>query len=75
MNASINSSGVVETPARRPFKMPVEAGIFLVLVAIALAFEALGWIVRGESFLGNSQRLVIIVLQVSIVGLLAIGVT
>ncbi|WP_199228788.1 ABC transporter permease [Azospirillum sp. TSH100] len=75
MNASVNSSGVVETPARRPFKMPVEAGIFLVLVAIALAFEALGWMVRGESFLGNSQRLVIIVLQVSIIGLLAIGVT
>src|SRR5687768_8531853 len=35
----------------------------------------IGWSVRGASFLFNGQRLLVMVLQVSIVGLLAIGVT
>ena len=35
----------------------------------------IGWQVRGASFLVNGQRLLVMVLQVSIVGLLAIGVT
>jgi inositol transport system permease protein len=52
-----------------------DAGIFLVLVGIAVLFEAIGWSVRGASFLFNAQRLLVMVLQVSIVGLLAIGVT
>jgi inositol transport system permease protein len=52
-----------------------EAGIFLVLIGIALAFEGLGWSVRGTSFLFSGQRLLVMVLQVSIIGLLAIGVT
>jgi inositol transport system permease protein len=52
-----------------------EAGIFLVLIGIALAFEVLGWSVRGTSFLFSGQRLLVMVLQVSIIGLLAIGVT
>jgi inositol transport system permease protein len=52
-----------------------EAGILLVLMAIALVFEAVGWSVRGASFLFNGQRLLVMVLQVSIIGLLAIGVT
>ncbi len=60
---------------RRPFRLPTEANILFVLVGIALIFEALGWTLRGQSFLLNEQRLLIILLQVSIVGLLAIGVT
>ena len=52
-----------------------EAGILLVLFGIALVFEAAGWSVRGASFLGNGQRLLVMVLQVSIIGLLAVGVT
>ena len=52
-----------------------EAGIFLVLIAIAVGFEGLGWGVRGASFLFSGQRLLVMVLQVSIIGLLAIGVT
>src|SRR5688500_12193854 len=35
----------------------------------------IGWSVRGASFLFNGQRLLEMVLQVSIIGLLAIGVT
>ncbi|WP_428374440.1 ABC transporter permease [Lichenicoccus sp.] len=60
---------------RRPRKLPVEASILGVLVGIALIFELLGWTLRGQSFLGNPSRLLIIILQVSIVGLLAVGVT
>ncbi|MBE7201709.1 MAG: ABC transporter permease [Parafilimonas terrae] len=56
-------------------RLPSEAGILIVLIGIALFFEILGWGVRGQSFLGNPQRLLVMVLQVSIVGLIAIGVT
>ena len=52
-----------------------EAGILLVLFGIALVFEAVGWSVRGASFLFSGQRLLVMVLQVSIIGLLAVGVT
>jgi ribose/xylose/arabinose/galactoside ABC-type transport system permease subunit len=47
----------------------------LVLVGIALVFEILGWIFVGSSFLANQQRLSIIILQVSVIGILAVGVT
>jgi inositol transport system permease protein len=56
-------------------KLPLEASILLVMVGIALIFELLGWTLRGQSFLFNSSRLLIIILQVSTTGLLAIGVT
>ena len=44
-------------------------------MGIALVFEAVGWGVRGASFLFSGQRLLVMVLQVSIIGLLAVGVT
>jgi inositol transport system permease protein len=59
----------------RTRRLSSDAGIFLVLVGIAVLFEALGWQVRGASFVFNGQRLLVMVLQVSIIGLLAIGVT
>ena len=65
----------IAAPTARRWALPTEASILLVLVGIALLFEVLGWAVRGQSFLLNPQRLMIIILQVSIIGLLAIGVT
>jgi len=59
----------------KPRRLSRDTGIFLVLVGIVVLFEALGWGVRGTSFLLNGQRLLVMVLQVSIIGLLAIGVT
>src|SRR5262249_58990473 len=59
----------------RKRRLSKEAGILLVLVGIALAFEIAGWYVRGASFLFSGQRLLVMVLQVSIIGLLAVGVT
>ena len=45
------------------------------LVGIALVFEVLGWIFVGQSFLANPQRLTIMILQVSVIGIIAVGVT
>lgn len=62
-----------DRPARR--KLPPEASILLVLLGIALVFELLGWIFVGQSFLMNKQRLIVMILQVSVIGIIAIGVT
>ncbi len=63
-------------PARsRRHRVPPELSIFLVLVGIALIYEILGWIFVGQSFLMNSQRLTIMILQVSVIGIIAVGVT
>lgn len=56
-------------------KLPPEANIFLVLVGIALFFELLGWIFVGQSFLMNQQRLTVMILQVAVIGIIAVGVT
>ena len=45
------------------------------MFGIALVFEALGWWIIGESFLLNEQRLRIIILQMSVIGIIAVGVT
>ena len=66
---------VAAEPKRGRRRLPNELGIFVVLIGIALLFEILGWGIRGQSFLGNPQRLLVMILQVSIVGLIAIGVT
>lgn len=64
---------------------PQELNVLVALIVIVAAFEILGRLLIGDSFLFNTrdnidtlfnqQRLSIIILQVSIVGVLAIGVT
>ncbi len=64
---------------------PQELNVLVALIVIVAAFEILGRLLMGDSFLFNTrdnidtlfnqQRLSIIILQVSIVGVLAIGVT
>jgi inositol transport system permease protein len=64
---------------------PPEAGVFIALVLIVVVFEVLGRLVMGDSFLFNTRenvegifnqaRLQIIILQVSIIGIIALGVT
>jgi inositol transport system permease protein len=63
----------VETAKRRSW--PPELNILLGLIVIGAVFEGLGWMVRGESFLLNPARISIIILQVSVVGIIAVGVT
>lgn len=65
--------------------LPPELNVFIALVLIIGAFELLGHLLMGDSFLFNTrenidtlfnhQRLNIIILQVSIIGILALGVT
>ena len=55
--------------------LPKDTGIFLVLIGVALIFEALGWMMQGQTFIFNAPRLFIIVLQMAIIGIMAIGVT
>ncbi|MEZ5724440.1 MAG: ABC transporter permease [Paracoccaceae bacterium] len=65
--------------------LPAEAGVAIALVLIVVAFELLGRLLMHDSFLFNTRenvpgifnqaRLQIIILQVSIIGIIAIGVT
>jgi inositol transport system permease protein len=66
-------------------RWPNEMNVFLALIAIVLIFEGLGYALMGQSFLFdsgdrfdsifNEQRLKIIILQVAIVGIIALGST
>ena len=80
---SNGTGGLTDDPTKRS-RAP-ELNVLAALVLIVFAFEMLGWLVVGDSFLFNTrdnvetlfnqQRLQIIILQVSIVGIIAIGVT
>jgi inositol transport system permease protein len=59
----------------RKRRLPPEINILAVLIGIALVYEVLGWILVGQSFLMNPQRLTIMILQVSVIGIIAVGVT
>jgi inositol transport system permease protein len=75
--------GLTYDPRKRA--RPPELNIFLALVVITAAFELIGRLFLGDSFLFNTRdnvdtifnwaRLNIIILQVSIIGIIAIGVT
>ncbi len=61
--------------AARRLTLRGDLGVLLVLVGVALVFEVLGWIMVEQSFIFNRQRLFIMVLQMAIIGIMAIGVT
>ncbi len=75
--------GLTFDPKKRA--LPSELGVFVALILMVLIFEALGQLLIGDSFLFNTRervdtifneaRLKIIILQVSITGIIAIGVT
>ncbi|MGB0663836.1 MAG: ABC transporter permease [Pontibacterium sp.] len=68
----LNNKPDLATPSK---KMPPELSILLVLIGISVFFEILGWMLVGKSFLANASRLQIIILQVSVIGIIAVGVT
>jgi inositol transport system permease protein len=72
---SIAERSVAEGQGRRACRLPPEASILMVLVGLALLFELLGWLLVHQSFLANEQRLVVMILQVSVIGIIAVGVT
>jgi inositol transport system permease protein len=71
---AVTQASLTEAAQRRR-RIPQELNILLVLLGMAALFELLGWIVQGGSFLGSLARLQIIILQVSIIGIIAVGVT
>jgi len=71
-NPSMGAQSMTFKPPRR--KWPPEASIFLVLVGISLLFEVLGWVINGQSFIFNADRLQIIILQMAVIGIIAVGV-
>ena len=75
MSATENKAGASTTGLKAVRRFPPEVSILAVLLGIALVFELLGWYLIGESFLANKQRLSIIVLQVAVIGIIAVGVT
>lgn len=84
MARNIQGSGGADSDASGR-QRPPELNIFIALVAIIAVFEVLGWLIYRDSFLFNTRpdatsifntaRLSVIILQVSIVGIIAIGVT
>ncbi len=73
---SVENTPATAAPAKaRVRRLPPEFNILVVLIGMALMFEALGWIFEGQSFLFNILRLRIMILQVSVIGIIAIGVT
>ncbi|WP_237154369.1 ABC transporter permease [Oryzibacter oryziterrae] len=75
MSANTASTTPSSTKATTKKRLPPEVSILLVLAGIALVYEALGWMFIGQSFLMNSQRLTIMILQVSVIGIISVGVT
>ncbi len=77
------TGGLVFDKSKRNW--PNEINVFVALILIVLIFEALGALLLGQSFLFDSKdrfdsifneaRLKIIILQVSIIGIIALGVT
>lgn len=74
---AVTQTAAATPPAARARRrrMPPEVSILLVLIGIALVFEALGWVFIHQSFLLNRERLFVMILQVSVIGVIAVGVT
>lgn len=70
-----SSTGGYKTEKSWKDWLPKDHSILMVLLGTALTFEILGWFISGQSFIFNTQRLTIIILQMSIIGIIAIGVT
>ncbi|GGO84404.1 monosaccharide-transporting ATPase [Marinobacterium nitratireducens] len=75
MSTTATTATAASAQLRAKKRMPPEVGILLVLFGIAAFFEVLGWFLVDQSFLGNMARLQIIILQVSVIGIIAVGVT
>lgn len=82
-DAAHGIGGLKFDPKKR--SRPPELNVLVALVLIVVVFEGLGWLLLDDSFLFNTRpnidtvfnwaRLNIIILQVSIIGIIALGVT
>lgn len=69
------SPGDAVPAARGRRRRPPELSILAVMIGMMLLFEVLGWLFVGQSFIANPLRLKIMILQVAVTGILAVGVT
>jgi inositol transport system permease protein len=69
----VGAKSMTFKPTKR--KWPPELSIFMVLVGVSLFFEVIGWYLNGQSFIFNADRLQIIILQMSVIGIIAVGAT
>ena len=69
------SAAAGQAPARKRNAWPAELNAMVGLLVLVLIFEGLGWAFMGQSFMANKLRLSIMITQVAVVGILAIGVT
>ncbi|MDB2490419.1 ABC transporter permease [Paracoccus sp. (in: a-proteobacteria)] len=82
-DSSHGTGGLTFDTSKR--SLPPEAGVAIALLLIVIVFELLGRLLMNDSFLFNTRenvsgifnqaRLEIIILQVSIIGIIALGVT
>lgn len=63
------------TKRKKRTSWPAEFNALIGLLVLVVLFEVLGWIIKDQSFLFNKLRLSIMILQVSVIGIIAIGVT
>jgi inositol transport system permease protein len=75
MDTTSSTGGAAFTKPPLMQRLPKDTGILMVLVGIAALFEILGWIYTDQTFIFNGQRLFIMILQMAIIGIMAIGVT
>jgi len=74
-NQQVSNVAPVETVSAPRRRLPPELSILGVMIGMMLLFEVLGWIVVGQSFIANPLRLKIMILQESVIGIIAVGVT
>jgi inositol transport system permease protein len=70
-----NIAAPAETPVVPRRRLPPELSILGVMIGMMLLFEVLGWLFVGQSFIANPLRLKIMILQVAVTGIIAVGVT
>ena len=72
---TLAAAAPAEPRARARRRWPPEVSILGVMIGMMLLFEALGWLIVGQSFIANPLRLKIMILQESEIGIIAVGVT
>ena len=70
-----NAAATAENHNAGRRRLPPELSILGVMIGMMALFEALGWIFVGQSFIANPLRLKIMILQESVIGIIAVGVT
>ena len=72
---SVAAVGAEPVQRKKRKAWPAEFNALIGLIVLILIFEALGWAFVGQSFMFNKLRVSIMITQVAVIGILAVGVT